>query len=244
MRIIRNSFDTLKSLTISISCAYWNFKNLIRLIWARSILPTLIEIFNILFILSFSLLFSIVRTRKYREKKKKKNSRPEKRCVAIFFETFSAACNGGAQVARNTSKWKCEVKLAFAEGETSFHPVPTVFPISRAGSLSVITQLFVFLRGTRFGGPDRLSTLPPSRDDEEARSKTIVSSHDVLFSTFSRLSPSRFLSLTRKCLPPVRLLRRELSSWKLFRISCLTRGIQFLSIFSKNLEAPANEEYY
>lgn len=145
--------------------------------WTKSTLPTLIETFDDLCIFYRFLYCSQLFEHNNKIKKKKK------KISWVVSATFPPACNGGAQVARNTSKWKCEVKLAFAVSETSFHPVPTVVSTSHVGSLSVITQLFVFLRGTRFGagliGFQRAT-----------RPETIVSWHDVLFHLFSSVPGS------------------------------------------------------
>lgn len=62
-------------------------------------------------------------------------------------------CNRGLAGCQEHVEWKCEVKLAFAEGERLSTLPSSPVPTSCVDLFPVITRLFVFLLGTRFGCP-------------------------------------------------------------------------------------------
>lgn len=101
-------------------------------------------------------------------------------------------CNRGLAGCQEHVEWKCEVKLAFAEGER-LSTLPRPVPTSCVDLFPVITGLFVFLLGTRFGCPigfQRRHHRPPRKglppNDRVPRC--------VLFSTFSLPEPPPFKS--------------------------------------------------
>ena len=169
--------------------------------WTKSTLPTVIETFNDLSILSFSLLFSIVRVLIKRKIEKLDSA------WRLVPATFPPACNGGAQVCQEHVEMEVRSQISFRRGRNVFPPCPYGRPHqTRWLSLSVITQLFVFLRGTRFDGGHRFST------GDEARNDCLVTWCFVLHLLWSVLGsldpvspPSRFHA--KVPFPPVRLFR-------------------------------------